>query len=343
MLFSNKYILILITLLLIAGLYFLMKPKTNTQDFKKTVDKRHYRALERDTAYNSQNTQGIYRLFSSNGSLLALTESMAIIIDSSLKREYKILDQNPQGRFFYYDLQKDDTASFDVRAGILTVSRSGVSKQYKTSPAAGNALYRHPYFYFDYVSTDSADRQTVEIRSWNSETGQVRTIANLNELFRSYIDSGQVCLDSKFAGDFFAVDGQRWGFALYRGSYLLTGDSVKAQVHNSIFNKGFVTYQSKSVDIGGGATAFVCRAENEVRYYYEADFHEGKIYALSGIVNERGHADIDVYDAGTFNYLYTLTTALKSKDSYAYIMAFLGNSLYLYSSDGEIIKFNKFQ
>ena len=114
------------------------------------------------------------------------------------------------------------------------------------------------------------------------------------------------------------------------------------QVHNSIFNKGFVTYQSRSVDIGGGATAFVCRAENEVHYYYEADFYKGKIYALSGIVNERGHADIDVYDAATFKYLYTLTTGLKSGDSYAYIIEFVGNSLYLYSSDGEIIKFSKF-
>ena len=320
-----------------------MKPKTNTQDFKKTVGQRHYRALERDTAYSSPNTQGIYRLFSSNGSLLALTESTGILLDSNLRLESKILDQDPQGRFFYYSLQQEDTASFDVRAGILTVSHPGVSKQYKTFPAAGNALYRHPYFYFDYVSTDSADRQTVEIRSWNSETGQVRTIANLNELFHSYIDSGQVCLASQFAGDFFAVDGQRWGFAFYRGSYLLIGDSVKAQVHNSIFDKAFVTYQSKSVNMEGGATAFVCRSENEVYYYYEADFYEGKVYALSGIINERGHADIDVYDAGTFKYLYTLTTGLKSKDSYAYIIEFVGNSLYLYSSDGEIIKFNKFQ
>lgn len=341
MFFSNKYFLIIVTLLLIAGLYLLFRQKKDTQDFRKIADRRQYRNMQKDKAYSSSNTEGIYRLFSTQSSLLALTEDMGLLIDTNLKGEHKLLDQAPKGRFFYYSIQQNDTASFDVRAGVLKISYPGRSKQYRTG-SAGNALYQRPYFYFDHFFTDSAGRQTVEIRAWNTETGQVKTIAHLNNLFRPYTDSAQACLASQFEGDFFALDGRRWGFTLYRGSYFLTGDSTKAEVHNSIFDKGFVRYQYKSVDAGSGATAYICRSDNEVHYYYEADYHKGKIYALSGIVNERGHADIDVYDAGTFNYLYTLTTALKSKDSYAFIIEFLGGSLYLYSSDGEIIKFSRF-
>lgn len=340
MLFSTKYILaIIITLLLVAGLYFVLRK--NAQDSKNIADRRHYRTLEKDTAYSSPNTQGIYGLISSRGSLLALTKNRGVLIDSNLRQESTILDQNPNGRFSYYSAQRHDTASFDAKAGILRVSFFGISREYKINSATRNAIYLSPYFYFDYVSTDSEGNQTVEIRSWEGFTGQVRTVAHLDYLFHSYIDPEQACLASQLKGNFFAVDKQTWGYVFNRGSFLLIGDREKTQIHNSIFDKGFVKYKSNPIE-KGDATDLLCHAENEAGYYYDGGFHEGKIYALSGVANKPGHADIDVYDAETFRYLYTLTTRLKAQNSYAHIMEFAGNSLYLYSNDGEVIKFSKF-
>lgn len=339
MLFFNKYALAIITLLLVGGLVFLFRKKT--PEPKNRIDRRHYRTLQKDTAYSSPNTQGIYRLLAHRDSLLALTKNTGILIDTNLEQESKILDQKPQGRFSYYSAHPHDTAYFDAKAGIMRVSYFGLRKEHKTHPSTRNVLYIAPHFYFDYFSTDEKGYHTAEIRVWNSMSGHVASVVLLDYLFQSYVDPSQACMASQFEGNFFAIDEEKWGYAFHRGSYLLIGSVGGAEARKSIFDKGFVTYRSRSVDKGDGAIGLVCQPENENRYYYDGGFHDGKIYALSDVTDKPGHADIDVYDAGTFKYLYTLTTRLKAQNSYAHIMEFVGNSLYLYSSDGEIIKFSK--
>jgi hypothetical protein len=333
MLFSNRYVLAIITLLLVGGIVFLI----NKIIPPNVIDRRNYRALQRDTSYSSPNTQDVYGLSSyREDSLFVLTKNMGMLIDTNLKQESKVFDQNPQSRVSYHDGYRYETATFDAKAGILRVSSSwGRSKEYKTYSTTRNAIYIGDDFYFDYVSTDSEGNQIAEIRAWNSSSGRVRTVAYLSDLLWSYIDREQGCLASQLEGNFFAIDHETWGYVFYHGSFIVFGDGEKTQIGNSIFKKGFVRYR-------GGKNGSECKPQNESRYYYDAHFHEGKLYALSGVVDKPGHADIDVYNGEKFKYLYTLTTRLKTKNSFAHIMEFVGNSLYLYSSDGEIIKFSKF-
>lgn len=341
MFFTNRYVLAIIILLLIGGAaYFFNKLK----DSNSVVGRRKYRTLERDASYSSPNTRDVYQLSSyRQDSFFVLTKNMGMLIDTNLKQESKVFDQDPQSRVFYHNGYREEAATFDAKAGILRVSTSwGRSKEYKTNSATRNAIYIGGSFYFDYVSTDSEGNQTAEIRRWDGYSDKPRTVAYLSDLFWSYIDREQGCLASQLEGNFFAIDHETWGYVFYHGSFIVFGDGEKTQIANTIFNKGFVRYKAKRA-YRGGTTRLECKAQNESRYYYDAYFHKGKLYALSGVAGKPGHADIDVYNGEKFKYLYTLTTRLKTENSYARTMEFVGNSLYLASNDGEIIKFSKFE
>lgn len=339
MIFTNRYVLAIIILLLIGGAAFLFN---KSKDPKSVIGRRKYRTLEKDTSYSSPNTQDVYQLSSYGDSLFVLTKNMGMLIDSNLKQESKVFDQNPQGRFSYHDGSRYEAATFDAKAGILRVSSWRGPQEYKTYSTTRNALYMGGDFYFDYVSTDSEGNQIAEIRAWSSSSGRVRTVAYLSDLLWSYIDRKQGCMSSQLEGNFFAIDHETWGYVFYHGSFIVFGNEGTVQIGNSIFNKGFVSYTAKPA-YRGGTTGLECKARNESRYYYDAYFHEGKLYALSGVAGKPGHADIDVYNGEKFKYLYTLTTPLKTENSYARTMEFVGNSLYLASNDGEIIKFSKFE
>jgi hypothetical protein len=337
MVFNNKYIVAIIALLLVAGVAFFIKI---ILDSKEKNDPRKFFPMEREATYSSPNTQGVYRLTYYQGSLLALTKNGGVVIDPDLQQETKVLEQSPKGRFSYYSVQGYDTASFDAKAGILRISSPYESREYKTNSATRNVIYQNPYFYFDYVYTDRKGNRRAELRSWGGYTDRATTVAHLSDLFYAYINPNQDCLASQFEGEFFNLGRDTWGYAFSRGSYFLIGQGSDMRIHRSVFDKGFIGY--KTPDMEDGIDGYRCPPRNGERYYYDAAYYEGRVYALSAIVNKRGHADIDVYDVEPFKYIYTLSAPLKGKNSSARLIEILGHSLYLCSNDGEIIKFSKF-
>lgn len=327
---------IVIILIISALLYFFLLPSKSD----KTVPNREYRVLKPVKSNNESKISKTFRLLTVKDSLLILTEEGYFITDKELNLLNHIQLPDSNGFVYYYNADDTSKQIYNVDQRSISFITNHERKTKKIDAITGNVIYLENGFLFDMIkNTDEMDQ--ISIKLWNVQTDSIKTIVDLSKTFEKELPQDRKCLSMILEGNFFRIDSNSWGYIFYEGGYFLKGTKKDYTVARTLDKRPFKKYEMREVAMGG-QKAYVCKAENNSLYNYAAASDGNKIFILSGIIDGRKglHTPIDVYDAKTLTYNYTLEAPLPSKEDYALTMSLIGHRLYLFYKKSGVMMFD---
>jgi hypothetical protein len=336
---NTSYFLVLMAI--VGGIYFISR--SSGKEIKKASFKRLYGpTLEKDRELKAEALKNAYRLFPYNDSLLILTSTGNFMTDQHLNSIRPVKDL-PQGGAIYFAGQAGDTlVSFNVdnRELMLQVSDKIVKRKIEGLP--GNAIYNNGKFYFD-QGDGQISHSKAFIVSWDPATGRSDTVDCINKLVAGQIAGYRDCLSRTLEGNFFNIDTDKLGYYFYYGGFFVVYDRGRLVLNSTIDATPFQKYEIKTMELPGNRKAATCYAANNSSCLYSAAGNADNIYLLSGVIplakDKVLYTPIDVYDAKNYSYRYTLRAPMKNIASFAYLIAVVGDFLYVYTKDNKLTRY----